>query len=133
MNAPAPDVVASLLFCLVFLFLWRQSGILYFAYWSLAWALQVMALVCVGLYFSTGKLFWLGPYALFEFAFELALLVASRSAPSRAVYTWKSAQRLLLRLPLFLAIVYALRVHIRFVRFQALHAVILRRIYFYSF
>src|SRR6266513_2280408 len=133
MNAPAPDVVASLLFCLVFLFLWRQSGILYFAYWSLAWALQVVALLCVGLYFSTGKVFWLGPYALFEFAFALALLVAARSGPSRAVYTWKSALRLLLGFPLFLAIVYMLGLHSSFEGFQAVHALILGSIYLYSF
>ncbi len=59
MNPPAPDVVAvnvealgTLLFCLVFLFLWRQSGIVYFGYWSLAWALQVVALSCLRVYFS---------------------------------------------------------------------------------
>jgi diguanylate cyclase (GGDEF)-like protein len=133
MNSPAPDVVASLLFCLVFLFLWRQSGILYFAYWSLAWALQVVALLSVGLYFSTGKLFWLGPYALFEFAFALALLVAARSGPSRAIYTWKSALRLLLGFPLFLAIVYVLGLQSSFEGFQAVHALILGSIYLYSF
>jgi len=44
MHPPPLDVVAlnvqmlgTLLFCLVFLFLWRQSGIVYFGYWSLAW------------------------------------------------------------------------------------------------
>ena len=108
-------------FCLVFLFLWRQSGILYFAYWSLAWALQVVALLSVGLYFSTSRLFWLGPYALFEFAFALALLVAARSGPSRATYTWKSALRLLLGFPLFLAIVYLLGLQSSFEGFQAVH------------
>ena len=80
MGAPGPDVVAinvqalgTVPFCLVFLFLWRQSSILYFGYWSLAWALQVVALLCVKLYFSSGVVFWLGPYAFFEFAFALAL------------------------------------------------------------
>jgi|SRR5215831_5310929 len=133
MNAPAPDVVASLLFCLVFLFLWRQSGILYFAYWSLAWALQVVALLCIGLYFSAGKAFWLGPYALFEFAFALALLVAARSGPSRAAYTRMSVVSLLLGFPLFLAIIYLLGLHNSFEGFQAVHALILGSIYLYSF
>src|SRR6266849_6877364 len=112
MNAPAPDVVAvtvqalgTLLFCVVFLFLWRQSGIVYFGYWSLAWALQLVALLCLRLYFLTSVPFWLGPYALFEFAFALALLTAARSGPSRAIYTLKSALRLLLGFPLFLALV----------------------------
>ena len=100
MTPPALDVVAlnvqmlgTLLFCLVFLFLWRQSGIVYFAYWSLAWALQVIALICLRMLLLTGVKFWLGPYALFEFAFALALLVAARTGTSPGADTWKSIAR----------------------------------------
>src|SRR5258708_24066032 len=107
MNA-APDLVAlnvqvlgTLLFGLVFLFLWRQSGIVYFGYWSMAWALQVVALLCLRLYFFSAVPFWLGPYALFQFAFALALLSAARAGPSRAAHTSKSALPLLLGFPLF--------------------------------
>jgi diguanylate cyclase (GGDEF)-like protein len=140
MNAPAPDVVAlyvqvlgTLLFCLVFLFLWRQSGIVYFGYWSLAWALQVVALVCVKLYFSSTRVFWLGPYALFEFAFALALLAAARAGPSSAANTWKSLLRVLVGFPLFLAIVYLLGLQSSYEGFQAVHGLVLGSIYLYSF
>ena len=140
MNAAAPDVVAvtvqalgTLLFCLVFLFLWRQSGIVYFGYWSLAWALQVVALLCLRLYFLSTVPFWLGPYALFQFAFALALLAAARAGPLRAAQTWKSALRVLLGFPLFLAVVYLLGLESSFEGFQAVHGLVLGSIYLYSF
>jgi len=140
MNPPALDVVAlnvqmlgTLLFCLVFLFLWRQSGIVYFGYWSLAWALQVMALICLRLYFLSTIVFWLGPYALCEFAFALALLVAARGGPSPGAHTWKSLARMLLGFPLFLAVVYLLGLESSFEGFQAVHGLVLGSIYLYSF
>lgn len=139
MNA-APDLVAlnvqglgTLLFCLVFLFLWRQSGIVYFGFWSLAWALQVVALLCLRLYFLSSVPFWLGPYALFEFAFALALLTAARTGPSRTAHTLKSALRVLLGFPLFLAIVYLLGLQSNFAGFQAVHGLVLGSIYLYTF
>jgi diguanylate cyclase (GGDEF)-like protein len=140
MGAPGPDIVAinvqalgTVLFCLVFLFLWRQSGILYFGYWSLAWALQVVALLCVKLYFSSGVVFWLGPYAFFEFAFALALMAAARSGSSKAARTWKSMFRMLLGFPVFLAIVYLLGLQSTFEGFEAVHGLVLGSIYLYSF
>jgi diguanylate cyclase (GGDEF)-like protein len=140
MNPSAPDVVAlnvqalgTVLFCLVFFFLWRQSGIVYFGWWSLAWALQVLALLCLRLYFSTTVLFWLGPYAFFEFAFALALMAAARAGPSRAVHTRKTLLRVLLGFPLFLAVVYVLGLNSSFEGFQAVHGLVLGSIYLYSF
>ena len=140
MTPPALDVVAlnvqmlgTLLFCLVFLFLWRQSGIVYFAYWSLAWALQVIALICLRMLLLTGVVFWLGPYALFEFAFALALLVAARVGTSPGADTWKSIVRMLLGFPLFLAVVYLLGLQSSFEGFQAMHGLVLGSIYLYSF
>jgi diguanylate cyclase (GGDEF)-like protein len=139
MNPAAPDVVAvnvealgTLLFCLVFLFLWRQSGIVYFRYWSLAWALQVVALTCLRVYFSSTRVFWLGPYAFFEFAFALALL-AARDGPPRDVNTWQALLRVLLGFPLFLAIVYLLGMNRSFEGFQAVHGLVLGSIYLFSF
>ena len=139
MNA-APDLVAlnvqglgTLLFCLVFLFLWRQSGIVYFGFWSLAWALQVVALLCLRLYFLSSVPFWLGPYALFQFAFALALLTAARTGPSRTAHTLKSVMRVLLGFPLFLAIVYLLGLESNFAGFQAVHGLVLGTIYLYTF
>jgi diguanylate cyclase (GGDEF)-like protein len=139
MNA-APDLVAlnvqlmgTLIFCLVFVFLWRQSGIVYFFYWSVAWALQVGALLCLRLYFQSSVPFWLGPYALFEFAFALALLAAARAGPSRTEHTLKSAMRILLGFPLFLTVVYLLGLQSNFEGFQAVHGLVLGSIYLYTF
>jgi len=140
MTPSTPDVMAlnvqalgTVLFCLVFFFLWRQSGIVYFGWWSLAWALQVLALLFLRLYFSTSVLFWLGPYALFEFAFALALMAAARAGPSRAVHTRKTLLRVLLGFPLFLAVVYLLGLNSSFEGFQAVHGLVLGSIYLYSF
>jgi len=140
MHPPGSDLVAlniqalgTLLFFLVFLFLWRQSGILYFAYWSVAWALQVVALICFRLYFSNGVVFWLGPYAFFEFAFALSLLAAARSWPSRATSALKKLLRVTLGFPLFLAVVYLSGLQSSFEGFQAVHGLVLGAIYLYSF
>ncbi len=140
MSPPALDVVAlnvqvlgTFLFCLVFLFLWRQSGIVYFGYWSLAWALQVIALICLRVFFLRLVVFWLGPYALFEFAFALALLVAARGGTSAGARTWKSIARILLGFPLFLAVVYLLGLESSFEGFQAVHGLVLGSIYLYTF
>jgi len=127
------QALGTVLFCLVFFFLWRQSGIVYFGWWSLAWALQVLALLFLRLYFSTSVLFWLGPYALFDFAFALALMAAARAGPSRAVHTRKTLLRVLLGFPLFLAVVYLLGLNSSFEGFQAVHGLVLGSIYLYSF
>jgi len=138
MNA-APDLVAlnvqvlgTLIFCVVFVFLWLQSGIVYFGYWGLAWGLQVLALICLRVYFLSALPFWLGPYALFEFAFALALLTAARAGP-RAAHTLKSSLRVLFGFPLFLAIVYVLGLESNFEGFQAVHGLVLGSIYLYTF
>ncbi|MBZ5593710.1 MAG: GGDEF domain-containing protein [Acidobacteriia bacterium] len=138
MNA-APDLVAlnvqvlgTLIFCVVFVFLWLQSGILYFGYWGLAWGLQVLALFCLRVYFLSSLPFWLGPYALFEFAFALALLAAARAGP-RTAHTLKSTLRVLLGFPLFLAIIYLLGLQSNFEGFQAVHGLVLGSIYLYTF
>ena len=140
MPAVAPNVVAlyvetlgTCLFGLVFLFLWRQSGILYFGYWSLAWGLQTIALLFLRIYFATSVLFWLGPYAFFEFAFALALLAAARAGTSTTARTWRSAAKVLLGFPLFLALVYLLGLESSFEGFQAVHGLVLGTIYLYSF
>src|SRR5690348_4684734 len=136
MGTPAPDVVAlyvqvlgTILYCLVFFFLWRQSGILYFGYWSLAWGMQAVALLCVKLYFSGGRVFWLGPYAFFEFAFALSLMAAARAGPMRAARTWKSQLKILFGFPLFLAAVYLLGLQSSYEGFQAVHGLVLGALY----
>ena len=140
MNSAGPDLVGlyvqvlgTLLYCLVFLFLWRQSGILYFGYWSLAWGLQSVALLCLRVYFAASSAFWLSCYALLEFAFALVLMAAARAGPSKLAGTWKSLLRVLLGFPLFLAIVYSLGLQTSFEGFQTLHGLILGSIYLYTF
>lgn len=140
MGTPAPDVVAlyvqilgTVLYCLVFLFLWRQSSILYFGYWSLAWALQAVALLSVKLYFSSSVVLWLGLYSFFEFAFALALMAAARAGPSSAPGTWTSLLKVLFGFPLFLAVVYLLGLNSSYEGFQAVHGLVLGAIYLYSF
>ena len=38
-------LLGTALFCFVFLYLRRQSGIVYFGYWGLAWALETVAVI----------------------------------------------------------------------------------------
>ncbi len=141
MNPPPLDLVAlnvqmlgTFLFCLVFLFLWRQSGIIYFGYWSLAWALQVVALIFLRVVILSRVVFWLGPYALFEFAFALALLMAARAGTSPGADTRKSIVKMILGFPLFIALVYLLALQSsRFEGFQAVHGLVLGSIYLYSY
>lgn len=141
MNPPPLDLVAlnvqmlgTFLFCLVFLFLWRQSGIVYFGYWSLAWALQVVALIFLRVVILSRVVFWLGPYALFEFAFALALLMAARAGTSPGADTRKSIVKMVLGFPLFIALVYLLALESsRFEGFQAAHGLVLGSIYLYSY
>jgi len=71
---------AAALFSLVFLFLWRQSGVTYFAYWSLAWAVESLAWVCTQLAAVTGWPHWVAFHSLFEFAFAVSLVAAARVA-----------------------------------------------------
>src|SRR5579872_863502 len=123
------QVLGTLLFCLFFLYLWRQSSIVYFGYWSLAWALQVVALLCLRIFFLSAVPFWLGPYAFFEFAFALAMLGAAQAASSKTTRTWRSQWRALFGFPLFLAIVYLLGLQSSFEGFQAVHGLVLGAIY----
>src|SRR4029078_12256237 len=73
---PIPDVTAfcipeigALLFGMVFLFLYRQSRVVYFWLWSVAWVLRLLAAFFGYQLLSTGHPGWLAPYATFEFAF----------------------------------------------------------------
>lgn len=140
METPGPDLLAlyiqilgTFLFCVVFLFLWRQSGIIYFRYWSLAWLVQAIALLCAFRYFVSGNALWLAPYALFEFVFALSLMAAARLRPIDSKTNWKTALRVLVAFPVFLAIVYMAGLHSKFEGFHALHALVLGSIYLYSF
>ena len=80
-SSPIPDFtsfaiqeIGALLFGLVFLFLYRQSKVIYFGLWSGAWVLRLLAAVFGFELLRTADTRWLAPYATFEFAFVIVLM-----------------------------------------------------------
>ena len=71
--------IGALLFGLVFLFLYRQSRVVYFGLWSIAWLLRFLAAIFGYELLSTAQLGWLAPYAMFEFGFAIVLISAARA------------------------------------------------------
>ncbi len=71
---------------LAFLYLWRQSRVVCFGYWALAWGLEAAAFLCAGIAQTTGFAGWLGGRALLEFAFALALIAAVRIGSPRRLH-----------------------------------------------
>ncbi|WP_219341580.1 GGDEF domain-containing protein [Nevskia soli] len=126
----------ALLFSMVFLFLWKQSGVVYFGYWSLAWAVESAAWVCTLLGQVTGSPHWRLPHAFFEFGFALSLVAAARVSSERAsserVSHWRTAMRALYIFPAFLLLVELAGPNQSNVD-AALRSVILSAIYLYSF
>ena len=127
------QTIGTFLFCLVFLFLWRQSGIVYFRFWSVAWATLAAALMSAFCYFWSGSKFWLAPYALLEFAFALSLVAAARAGPIGPGSNWRFVLKGLGAFPLFLMLVYALGLTSTFEGYSGLHALVVGAIYLYSY
>ena len=74
-SSPLPDITAfyiqeigALLFGMVFLFLYRQSRVVYFGLWAVAWGLRFLAAFFGFELLRTAHPGWLAPYATFEFA-----------------------------------------------------------------
>ena len=139
-SGPAPDLasfyiqeVGALLFGLVFLFLWRQSKIVFFGLWSAAWALRIIAAICGYQLLRTGHGAWIAPYAIFEFAFAVVLIAAARAGFAGSMREWRTVLRLISILPIFVALVYALGLNSRMEAYHASHAVVLCLVYFYNF
>ena len=63
--------IGALLFGMVFLFLWRQSRVVYFGLWSVAWLLRFVAAIFAFELLSSNNVNWLAPYAVFEFGFVM--------------------------------------------------------------
>jgi diguanylate cyclase (GGDEF)-like protein len=127
------QIAATLLFGLVFLFLWRQSKIVYFGLWSVAWGVQAAALPLAYGYSDAPSMWWLAPYALAEFAFAVLLFAAGRAGFSGVVRDWRAPLKILLGFPVFLALAYALGWHTRQEGAHALHAVVLCSVYMYNY
>jgi diguanylate cyclase (GGDEF)-like protein len=120
----------SALFCAVFLYLRRESGVVYFGYWGLAWGLETAAMICALRHFLGGAWFWLYPWSFFEFSFAVALLAAAQAEVHPEA---KLKARVLLGYPLFLLLVYGLGAGSSFAAYHALHSLMLAAFYLYTY
>jgi diguanylate cyclase (GGDEF)-like protein len=139
-SGPIPDITAffiqeigALLFCMVFLFLYRQSRVIYFGLWGCAWVLRFLAAIFGYMLLSTQHSGWLAPYAIFEFAFVILLIAAARAGFASDVRDWQEVLRLISILPIFVALVYALGRYSRLEAYHTSHALALGFVYFYNF
>lgn len=139
-SSPVADVTAfviqeigALLFGMVFLFLYRQSRVVYFGLWAIAWVLRFLAAIFGFqlLRLSDGR--WLAPYAIFEFAFAIVLVAAARAGFASGFKDWRTVLRLISILPIFVALVYALGFYSRLEAYHASHALVLCFVYLYNF
>src|SRR3954470_22956540 len=99
--------IGALLFGLVFLFLYRQSRVVYFGLWSIAWVMRFLAALFGYLLVRTHHAGWLAPYATFEFGFVIVLISAARAGFASSLKDWRTVLRLIAILPIFVAIVWA--------------------------
>jgi diguanylate cyclase (GGDEF)-like protein len=125
--------IGALLFGMVFLFLWRQSKVVYFGLWSAAWVLRFLAALFGYQLLRSGNVNWLAPYAIFEFGFVIVLVAAARAGFGSDVKDWRTVLRLIAILPIFVALVYGLGFLSRLEAYHASHAVVLSFVYFYNF
>jgi diguanylate cyclase (GGDEF)-like protein len=139
-SLPIPDVTAfyvqeigALLFGMVFLFLYRQSRVVYFGLWAVAWVLRLLAAFFGYELLSTGHSGWLAPYATFEFAFVILLIAAARAGFAQDVKDWRTVLRLISILPIFVALVWAMGRTVGMAAYHSSHAVVLAFVYFYNF
>ncbi len=139
-SSPIADVTAfyiqeigALLFGMVFLFLYRQSRVVYFGLWAIAWILRLLAAMFGYALLRGGDTRWLAPYATFEFAFVIVLISAARAGFASDVKDWRTVLRLIAILPIFVALVYAVGRFAGLEAYHFSHAVVLAFVYFYNF
>ena len=140
LTSPIADVTAfiiqeigALLFGLVFFFLWRQSRVVYFGLWSVAWLMRFIAAIFAFELLRNNDGAWLAPYATFEFAFVIVLIAAARAGFASSMKDWRTVLRLIAILPIFVALVYGLGMLSHLEAYQASHAIALCFVYFYNF
>ena len=138
--SPLPDLTAlyiqeigALLFGMVFLFLYRQSRMVYFGLWAIAWGLRLVAAFFGFELLRTAHSGWLAPYATFEFAFAIVLVAAARAGFASGIKDWRTVLRLISILPVFVALVWAFGLYSRVEAYYASHALVLSFVYFYNF
>ena len=125
--------IGALLFGMVFLFLYRQSQVVYFGLWAIAWVLRFLAAIFGFELLRLNDARWLAPYAIFEFAFAIVLVAAARASFGTQLKDWRTVLRLISILPIFVALVYALALYSRLEAYHASHALVLCFVYFYNF
>jgi diguanylate cyclase (GGDEF)-like protein len=121
------------MFGVVFLFLYRQSRVVYFGLWGIAWGLRLLAAFFAFEMMSTRHTGWLAPYATFEFAFVIVLISAARAGFASGFKDWRTVLRLIAILPIFVALVYAIGLLGGMKAYQTTHALVLAFVYFYNF
>jgi diguanylate cyclase (GGDEF)-like protein len=139
-SSPVADLTAfyiqeigALLFGTVFFFLWRQSRVVFFGLWAVAWLLRLLAAFFGFQLLSTQHSGWLAPYATFEFAFAIVLIAAARAGFASSMKDWQTVLRLISILPIFVALVWAVGQYSGLGSYHASHAVVLGFVYLYNF
>ena len=125
--------IGAVLFGAVFLFLWRESRVVYFGLWAAAWLLRFIAALFGYELLRSGNVNWLAPYAVFEFGFVIVLVAAARAGFASDIKDWRTVLRLIAILPIFVALVYVLGFLSRLEAYHTSHAVLLCFVYFYNF
>jgi diguanylate cyclase (GGDEF)-like protein len=125
--------LSALLFCLVFLFLYRQSEVVYFGLWSIAWLLRFLAALFGYELRRTASAGWLAPYATFEFAFVILLISAARAGFASGIKDWRTVLRLIAILPIFVALVWGISQYAGLQAYDISDALVLATVYFYNF
>src|SRR5271165_3527483 len=140
LSTPIPDFTAfysqeigALLLGLVFFFLYRQSRVVYFGLWAIAWLLRFLAGIFGYQLLRSGALGWMAPYAVFEFGFAIVLIAAARAGFASSIKDWRTVLRLISILPVFVALVYAFGWYSRLEGYRASDAVVLGGVYVYNF
>jgi len=139
-SSPLPEITAlyiqeigALLFGMVFLFLYRQSRVIYFGLWAVAWGLRLLAAFFGFELLRTAQSGWLAPYATFVFGFAIVLIAAARAGFASGMKDWRTVLRLISILPIFVALVWAFGLYSRVEAYYASHALVLSLVYLYNF
>src|ERR1017187_7152268 len=116
--------IGAVLFGTVFLFLYRQSRVVYFGLWAVAWGMRVLATFFGYQLLRTQHSGWLAPYATFEFGFAIVLIAAARAGFGSSLKDWRTVLRLISILPIFVALVWAIGQYSGLEAYHASHAVV---------
>src|ERR1035437_5869667 len=131
-SSPVADItsfyiqeIGAVLFGTVFLFLYRQSKVVYFGLWAVAWGMRVLA-AFFGFQLSRpqhsgGR----QPYATVEFGFAIVLIAAARAGFASSMKDWRTVLRLIAILPIFVTLVWAIGQYSGLEAYHASHAVVL--------